>query len=817
MRFPAIPAHRYLFVILCLALSACGGGSGGGTGPEVTGPVPVPLPLGHGLTAGEITVAPGQSKEHGNVVVSCPTGGQNCVLNVAADGSASYDGTRGEPSIMSALATQALPPGHGLTAGEITVTPGQSMEHGNVVVSCPAGGQACVLNVAADGSASYERTGGMPSIMPALATQALPPGHGLGSGEISIAPGQSMEHGNVVVSCPAGGPACVLNVTADGSASYDRTGGMPALRILPLMAGPGLKLSDASPVFAEDETSTLKAMLGDPANVFPVLSTNLNRHREPSPGSVELSTDIFVKSIRRDASGAYVIDYVLDGADEQVTIPLDNCPRGCRTRVNGRTFGLYGDTNDDDDMATTEDGLGEFDYVAAHFAFYQPDDTQRRVRWVFGVRNEALPMGTATYHGRLYGDTWLTTDSDSDFEQRISGTVRIVANFDMRALAGRIYGIRGSEPGDSARTVWPTSSFTLTNGRIVNGQFTATLTGVDSDPNTPLDESVRGFMGHVLGEFYGPNAEEVGGVVSATRDLAGTADDRVLNAYIAGRKPDRLTGVNDSEALLSGVDRDFEADSTALTAVERPTVESTADGYRITYVVDGQAQTVELSDSDFGSRPTGSGGTTRYDKTDGPYKRYILWDPTDAFVSRRSFEGRFRPEHFDVNGLAIVHSDVSDNNTSASYNYLVSGNRTTDMPTTGTASYAGGFYAREWPTDQAVDGSDPSATVYRGDLDLSADFGRSTVTGSATGLESRPGNSRTYVNLAGGLNFNATISGNGLSATDLSGSGDLAGYSGGRVNGAFYGPGAAEVAGVLDATDGAQNKALIGYFGGQKQ
>ena len=72
------------------------------------------------------------------------------------------------------------------------------------------------------------------------------------------------------------------------------------------------------------------------------------------------------------------------------------------------------------------------------------------------------------------------------------------------------------------------------------------------------------------------------------------------------------------------------------------------------------------------------------------------------------------------------------------------------------------------------------------------------------------------MNVAGGLNFDATISGNGLSA-DLSGSGDLVGYSGGRVNGAFYGPSAAEVAGVLDATDGAQNKALIGYFGGQKQ
>ena len=689
MRFSAIPTHRYLVVILCLlALSACGGGSGGGSRPEATGPLPLPLP-----------------------------------------------------------------PGHGLTVGEITVPPGQSMEHGNVVVSCPAGGQACVLNAAADGSASYERMGGM-----------------------------------------------------------------PALRILPLMAGPGQNLSDASPVFARNETSTLKATLANPANVIPVLAATLYRHRAAGQEGVEFATDLFVKSIRRNASGAYVIDYVLDGADEQVTIPLDNCPNGCRTTVNGRTFAIYNETRDDDDMATMEDGLGEFEYLASHRIFFQPAETQIRTWFVFGVRTEDLPMGTATYHNKFRARTWETANDDSDQRQRFYATMRIVANFDMRALEGRVYAVEGTpRDGEYAdRVDWPTSSFALTDGRIVNGQFTATLTGVDSDPNTPLDESVRDFMGQVLGEFYGPNAEEVGGVVTATRDVAGTADDRVLFGYFGGRKTDRLTGVNDSEALLSGVDRDFEADSIALTAVERPTVESTADGYRITYMVDGQAQTVELSESDFGSRPTGSGGTTRYDKTDGP--GYIIWDETRAFESRRSFQGRFRPEHFDVNGLAIVHRDVSDSATSADYNYLVYGNRTTDMPTTGTASYAGGFRAREWPTDQAALTSSPSVTRYRGDFDLSADFGSSTVTGNATGLESRPGDSSTWVNAAGGLNFNATISGNGLSATDhLSGSGDLAGYSGWRVDGAFYGPGAAEVAGVFDATDGTQNKALIGYFGGQKQ
>ena len=182
------------------------------------------------------------------------------------------------------------------------------------------------------------------------------------------------------------------------------------------------------------------------------------------------------------------------------------------------------------------------------------------------------------------------------------------------------------------------------------------------------------------------------------------------------------------------------------------------------------------------------------------------------------FLGRFRPEHFDVNALTIIHRDASDNLTSSTFSYLIHGNRTTDMPTTGTARYDGGFLGQAFPSDQAVTVSNPSVTSYRGDLNLSANFGSSTVAGSATMLQSRPRDlSIPWANVSGGFSFNATISGNGLSATDLSGSGDLAGYSGGRVNGAFYGPGAAEVAGVFDATDSTQNKALHGYFGGQKQ
>ena len=191
MYLPIVSIKKFLpllIVGLCvMALSACG--TGGGPDPEDRSPVSFQLLGGHGLTAGEITISPGAAEEHGNVVVSCPAGGEACVLNVAADGSASYQRSGGMPSFMPALASQMLPGGHGLASGEITVAPGAAEEHGNVVVSCPAGGEACVLNVAAGGSASYQKTGGVPSVMAALVSWRVPAGDGRMAASLNGLPG----------------------------------------------------------------------------------------------------------------------------------------------------------------------------------------------------------------------------------------------------------------------------------------------------------------------------------------------------------------------------------------------------------------------------------------------------------------------------------------------------------------------------------------------------------------------------------------------------------------------------------------------------
>ena len=67
-------SSRVVCVLAALTLAGCGGGGGGGDGrtmPEPTVP-PLALLAGHGLPSGEITVAPGESQEHGHVTITCP-------------------------------------------------------------------------------------------------------------------------------------------------------------------------------------------------------------------------------------------------------------------------------------------------------------------------------------------------------------------------------------------------------------------------------------------------------------------------------------------------------------------------------------------------------------------------------------------------------------------------------------------------------------------------------------------------------------------------------------------------------------------------
>ena len=138
----------------------------------------------------------------GNVVVSCPAGGPACVVTFGADGTASH----GVPGVIAAYGAWVLE------------------------VSCPAGGPACVVTVAADGTASYDRTGGVPGVMQ-VRPYLLSENHGIPSlGELRIQPGASLTYGDTEISCPVGGPACLVTIENDPDRIfYDETATAPAV------------------------------------------------------------------------------------------------------------------------------------------------------------------------------------------------------------------------------------------------------------------------------------------------------------------------------------------------------------------------------------------------------------------------------------------------------------------------------------------------------------------------------------------------------------------------------------------------------------
>ena len=133
----------------------------------------------------------------------------------------------------------------------------------------------------------------------------------------------------------------------------------------------------------------------------------------------------------------------------------------------------------------------------------------------------------------MRADTFSQRSPSTNSRVRVYGDLNLTANFGGGTLEGTVSGIHTRGQNETNRSpLSNTTQFEIANGQIADGQFTATLTGVDSNATAPLHESVRGYEGHVLGEFYGPAAEEIGGVLSASRE----EDLRVMQGAFQGKK-----------------------------------------------------------------------------------------------------------------------------------------------------------------------------------------------------------------------------------------------------------------------------------------
>ncbi|MCY4218098.1 MAG: transferrin-binding protein-like solute binding protein [Gammaproteobacteria bacterium] len=526
------------------------------------------------------------------------------------------------------------------------------------------------------------------------------------------------------------------------------------------------------------------------------LATAISRVTAEDVSSSAIATDFYVESIAATEEGLKINFLV---GDEKVEISMnreEDCagPDGDVECSKDGTFLSSWTDSDPRELGSGE----EFEHMDIH----NLGSSGYRLFYLFGINPEKLPTGTASYLGRFRADAYKMTNADNSERVRYNGQLFLSANFDMSKLEGRIHSIRGSQPGQSSssdRVLWPTSSFTITDGRIVNGQFTAVLTGHDSNPEADFNQSVRGYMGHILGEFFGPNSEEVGAVISASRDVDGADHDYVLYGFVGGSQfgPVKVLG---SEGISVGVNRNFEENKTELLEQGEVTIMRNASDSG--WVLTTDARTVEFEDSDYRSEEGNYFlASAEDDAEDGDY----FWTATNGFSATPDYD------YFDIKGWANNH----DNPGIWVNSFIIHGDRTpiSSLPSS-TATYYGRMHGREFPSDDAISWIS-EARRYQGDLTLTADFANTSVMGEITNLETRVGNSGSYRVIQGDARFNASITGHNFTANDFSGTGDISNLQNGNVYGSFFGPTAQEAGGIFDADLGSD--VVVGYFGAAQE
>ena len=178
------------------------------------------------LMAGMTTIPAGTSMTVGDTTLTCD-GTEDCVLTVAEDSvTGGFSATSTGGTVTVAIAEPPTPPtvhavnlmdSDELEAGTTTIPAGTSVTAGDrTTITCPAGGEDCVLTVVADavtGGMTATATGGMATVTYyPLHMVELPEDHGLSVGTTTLQPGESHQEGRTIVTCPAGGDPCKFTV-----------------------------------------------------------------------------------------------------------------------------------------------------------------------------------------------------------------------------------------------------------------------------------------------------------------------------------------------------------------------------------------------------------------------------------------------------------------------------------------------------------------------------------------------------------------------------------------------------------------------------
>ena len=311
----------------------------------------------------------------------------------------------------------------------------------------------------------------------------------------------------------------------------------------------GLARSLQPSAYAASTDDTLTNLLRGGETFFSALSATIRRDflgadsgaAHPNLGGV------YVKSVSGDGADGFRVVFVMDGRESVIHFRAEetnarNVTLG-ESEDNLTAYTLFpwthsfrGDPND-----PSTDGSYVYDYFdlkgwsAGSVAW-----NQIRGYVAYGARTmpENLP-GRAAYQGRVQGEFWNADDPNWNTQTRLLGTLHLEANLDDGEISGRIDELLAPPPGAAQyQPMADGNVIDIASAPIEEARFIAEWVGNDPNVNAAPGETIRGFSGNMLGEFYGPAAEEIGGVIGGRRAATDSTPEQFLIGGFHGSQPD---------------------------------------------------------------------------------------------------------------------------------------------------------------------------------------------------------------------------------------------------------------------------------------
>ena len=311
----------------------------------------------------------------------------------------------------------------------------------------------------------------------------------------------------------------------------------------------GLARSLQDSRFADSAANTLSDLLPGGEEVFSTLSAAVWRdNQNPSSALPDLGS-VYVKSISSDAEGGFLVTFVIDGNESLAHFPAQRFGTtlfqgGAQDSLTGYSLWSWTDSfqagSDDTGGIDRTDGPSYYDYFDINgWQAGTSGSGNFRGFTTYGARTrpENLPTGSAGYEGRLRAEMWNADASAWGSQTWVRGTLHLQANFDEGQVSGRIDGLQFQPQGEARYALPDGNVVDIASAPIGEARFVADWVGNDSDPNAAPHETIGGFSGTLIGEYYGPAADELGGVLSGRRAATDGAPEQYLIGGFGGLQP----------------------------------------------------------------------------------------------------------------------------------------------------------------------------------------------------------------------------------------------------------------------------------------